>query len=93
MNLNSEYKQHVGEVLAEFIELYLDLEVQIAFDEQVLKSIGLSIEETKEVLDDTYGEFKLTKEHPMLKNILNILEKTRVLDEYSLKGFQQRYWI
>lgn len=93
MNLNSEYKQHVGEVLAEFIELYLDLEVQIAFDEQVLKSIGLSIEETKEVLDDTYGEFKLTKEHPMLKNILNILEKTRVLDEYSLKGFQQRDWI
>ncbi len=92
-NLNNEYKEKIGRVLAEFIELYLDLEVQVKFDKKILKSIGLTDQEIQEAINDTYGGFELTKEHPMLNNILNILEKANVLDRYTSKEFKQRNWI
>ena len=92
-NLNEEFKQNIGEVLAEFIELYLDLEVQVEFDRKILKSINFTDQEIKEAISDTYGGFKLNKEHPMLKNILTILDKTSVLDKYTSAGFKQRSWI
>ena len=92
-NLSQDYKYEIGKVLAEFIELYLGLEVQIEFDKQVLKSIGLKYREIEEAIRETYGTFKLTKDHPMLKNLLNILDKSKLLDEYSSNGFKQRNWL
>ncbi|WP_298774565.1 diiron oxygenase [uncultured Shewanella sp.] len=92
-NLSEDYKKNIGKVLAEFIELYLNLKVQIEFDKQVLKSIGLTIEKAEKALEDTYGAFKLTKHHPMLKNILRVLDKTKVLDGYSYLEFKQRGWV
>ncbi|MBK2296725.1 diiron oxygenase [Francisella philomiragia] len=92
-NLNEEFKQNIGEVLAEFIELYLDLDVQVEFDRKILKSINLTDQEIEEAIKDTYASFKLNKEHPMLKNILTILHKTEVIDDYTSVGFKQRNWI
>ncbi|BAZ71134.1 hypothetical protein NIES4106_59310 (plasmid) [Fischerella sp. NIES-4106] len=92
INLNEEYKEHIGEILVDFIEEYLGLTIQIKFDKQVLSKIGFSDEEASKIVEDTYGGFKLTKHHPMLKNIIILLDKTGVFDQFTLPKFEEKEW-
>lgn len=93
INLNEEYKEHIGEIIVDFIEEYLGLKVQISFDKQVLSKIGFSQQEASKIVEDTYGGFKLTKDHPMLKNIITLLDKTSVFDTFTLPKFQDKEWV
>ena len=92
-NLSEEYKEAIGKILPDFIELYLDIKVQIKFDKQVLIKLGFSDIQSQQILDETYGGFKLNKQHPMLKNILMLLDKTEILDNFTLPQFKAKDWV
>ncbi len=92
-NLEPERKRAIGGVLADFIELYLAAEVTIAYDKQILEQLGFSPEKVQQIVDDTHEGFPITRNHPMLKNIMAQLERAKVLDEYVLQGFREKDWI
>lgn len=92
-SLDLEYKQAIAKVLPKFLEQYLGVEVQIQFDYQVLTSIGFSNESANEILNDTYAGFKLTKQHPMLNNVLTQLTRSGVIDALTTPYFEEKNWL
>lgn len=92
-NLDNDFKNAIGHVLADFIELYLDLDVQKKYDRSILTELNFTDKDSSQILEDIYGGFKLTHSHPMIKNIIVMLEKTNVLDDYTLYGFKYKGWV
>ena len=92
-NLDLACKQALAEILPNFLERYLGLEVRMEFDVQTLMAMGLSACAANEVLNDTYKGFKLSKQHPMLKKILFLLETTGVTDDIVLPHLKEKNWI
>ena len=92
LKITDEYKYHIASVLVDFLCLYLDRKIQIGFDRTVLTSLGLHPDEADEILNDTYASFQLTRHHPMLKNILCVLSKAGVMDEFVCPYFKHRGW-
>ena len=76
--ITDDQRYHIGSIIPEFLTLYLSNKVQMAFDKNVLLHLGLTPMVVDEALDDVYGDFKLTRHHPKLKNILIILQKAGV---------------
>ena len=93
LNIDEEAKKNIAAVLVEFLDLYLDVKVQKEFDKQVLLHLNFSETEVDSILNDTYAGFSLSSSHPMLGNILNLLEKSAVLDEFTLPYFKTRAWV
>lgn len=92
-NLSDVAKEDIGAVLGAFIERYLRSDVQIEFDKKILTGIGLSSDEVSTVLTEVYGAFRLTKTHPMLKNILFLLDRSGVNERAALASLAQRGWM
>jgi len=92
-NLDKDHKEKIGEVLAEFIELYLGIDIEIEFSSRVLKELGLTDSEISQIMHDTYSGFKVTINHPLLKNIMKQLTRCGVLDNFTLSEFKKRNWI
>jgi hypothetical protein len=90
--IDNDCKHSITKILPEFLENYLGLDVQVEFDKQVLVHLGISSDSADEVLSDTYANFKLTSDHPMLKNILMQLEKAGVMDDIMLPIFKEKGW-
>lgn len=86
-------KKIIALVLPGFLEKYLSFSTEIDFNKNVLAEMGFSEEDVKMILDETYMGFQLTKQHPKLKNILAILDKAGIFDEFTMPYFQQRNWI
>ena len=91
--ISDDCKQHISTVLPEFITLYLGRVIQSEFEKCVLIEMGFSSNEADEILDDTYGHFKITRHHPMLKNMLNVLTKAGVVDEFVSPHLKENNWL
>ncbi len=91
--LDLEYKQAIAKILPNFLERYLRLGVRMEFDLKILIAIGLSANTAKEVLDDTYKNFKPSKQHPMLKQILFLLESSGMVDSIVSPYLKEKNWI
>lgn len=91
--LEKDYKQHIGIVLPDFIELYLGVSNQIEFGKTILNYLKLGDAEISQIIDETYGGFKVTQQHPLLKNILRQLNKAGVIDEYTTPAFSKKQWL
>ena len=91
--LPEDYKRSIGRILPEFLTLYLSSAVQIEFDTRVLIQLGLTSCQVDEIINDTYGNFQVTQHHPMLKNIISILNKAGVLDEAVSFEFRKKNWL
>ncbi len=91
--LTDDYKKAISEVLVEFIIQYLDITVQREFDKQILLNLDFTINEVDTMLKDVYNGFKLTNAHPMLNNILNLLERCEMLDKFTLPKLKAIDWI
>lgn len=86
-------KRNIGLVLVEFLDTYLGVSVQKEFDKQILLELNFSDLDADLILNDVYAGFSLTRNHPMLMNILNLLEKSGMRDEYISPSFKTRGWI
>jgi hypothetical protein len=92
-NITVDFKRNIGAVLTDFLDLYLGVETQKEFDKMTLMHLNFSEQESDLILNDTYGGFELTSKHPMLSNIITILTKAKIMDEYTLPQFKKRNWV
>lgn len=92
-NLDEACKKSVSRVLIGFVERYLGLGVKMEFDLKVLRAMGFSDEESREIFDDTYQGYVLSKNHPMLKNILYLFEKSGLSDEILNPYLREKDWV
>ena len=51
--------------------------------------MGVSECNVETILYDTYNGFKITCNHPMMRNILDLLDKAGVSDEYATPIFDK----
>lgn len=93
LNISNDCKQNIASVLVDFIALYLSTSMQMAFDELILSNMGFSAPEANDIVRDTLAHIQLSPYHPMLKNILIILTKAGVMDEYTTPYFEQKRWL
>jgi P-aminobenzoate N-oxygenase AurF len=77
--LTPEFQIEIGLKLPIFITEYLSNESQKEFDIKLLESLSIKQETIIQVINDTYGEQKITAHHPMLRNIMKLLDKSKVL--------------
>jgi len=91
--MSEEEKDTIGQILPEFMRLYLKSDIQQAFDQDVLQALELSDSDVAQIMSDTYISFcstKLDAENPVIKNLMTMLNRCRVLEhEKTNKAFQQ----
>lgn len=91
-NLDEESKREILPHLPNFIINYLDTTIQKRFDRKVLESLHLPQEEINLILEDIYEGYVLSETHPMVKNLLFLLNKSGILTtENSQELFKK--WI
>ncbi len=91
--ITEEYRLNIAVVLPDFIINYLSQTVQLKFEQSVLLSMGFKLKEAQGILDDTYGLFEISSAHPKLNNILRVLEKANVIDEFVKPIFKKEGWL
>lgn len=91
-NISDDCKQQIAIILPEFLTLYLDIQIQNNFDKQIMLALNFTEATANKILHDTYSHFKVTHDHPMLKNILTILDKAGVIDEFTTPYFETINW-
>lgn len=79
--LDEERRAVVGRVLPGFLSRYLSVDIQQRFDFEVLSSFGFDPGAAAQIVEDCHGGFELGAEHPMLSNILRLLESSGVLGD------------
>ena len=93
-HLSEEYKLNIGEQLADFIESYLGVDIEIDFNKKILASLNFSDEEIARIISETYVSFKISSQHHLLKNIITQLNKTELLQDINvINNFKKKNWI
>lgn len=88
-NLTDDYKENIGKYLAEFIHLYLNINGEKAYNFHLLSSILHSEEKAAKRIDSLYKNFCISPELPLVKNVLMVLQKSKILESnYVKSGFQ-----
>lgn len=92
-NLATEYREALRNIIVKFIELYLGINVQKNFDQQILRHLGISEQNITTVINDIYDGMNLNGQHPMLKNIIFLLTRAKVMDAALRVQFETKGWV
>lgn len=84
-NLPNDYREIIGCNLAEFVKLYLNVESEKQFNKQLLIYYLKDNETANKLIDKMYHGFDITADIPIVKNVLNVLKKTGIMDFTSVK--------
>lgn len=88
-----DYRQNIGQQIADFIKLYLNVGSEIVFNQGLLREILGDELESKKIIDEMYKGFEISPEIPIVKNVLKVLNDTKILEDNSVKkGFEQIGW-
>lgn len=79
--LEAERRAIVGRALPDFLRGYLGVGIQQRFDAAVLRSVGFAEQEAAQIVEDTHDGFELGPRHPMLANILRLLNAAGILED------------
>ena len=77
--LEPERRAIVGRALPEFLRGYLGVGIQQHFDAAVLRSVGFAEHEAAQIVEDCHDGYELGPCHPMLVNILRLLNAAGIL--------------
>ncbi len=91
--ISDEYKENIANILPSFLELYLGVQVQMEFERKILIQLGFSENEATSMLEETYKEFRLTKDSPLLKNILMQLDRAGLIDKFTSPMLKEKNWL
>jgi hypothetical protein len=92
-SLSYEYKENIGRHLANFTKLYLNVESEKSFNFDILVSLFKDQGKAETIINDLYKGFDITPEIPIVKNVLNVLQKTGMLDDTNIRlGFKNIGW-
>ena len=84
-SLSEEYTKNIGVHLADFVKLYLNISSEKAYNLLILKSILKNDEKAELIINKMYSGFAITTDIPMVKNVLNVLKKSGIMDNKLVK--------
>lgn len=84
-NLPQDYQECIGEHLASFVKLYLHINSDKQFNLELLNSLFGNEEKAAKLVNQLYHGFEITPELPIVKNVIQVLQKTGILDHVSVK--------
>lgn len=91
--LPDDYKENIGQQLASFIKLYLNVNSEKAFNLELLKYLLQDEKKATSVINALYQGFDITPEIPIVKNVINVLRKSKLLDDrYVKESFRNIGW-
>ena len=91
--LPEEMKQTIGQHLAEFVTLYLNVESDKKFYIQLANNFLNNIDEATTIVENLYKGFAITPEIPIVKNVMRVLRNTNILAHPSvIQSFEQINW-
>lgn len=79
--LNPERRAILGRALPAFLSRYLGVGIEQQFDLAVLRSFDFSEEAAAEIVEDCHDGYALGPGHPMLGNILRLLQAAGVMSD------------
>jgi hypothetical protein len=88
-NLPNEYQENIGIHLVDFIKLYLNINSEKSYNIALLASILKDRKKAENIIDNLYMDFVISTEIPTVKNVLNVLKKTGILDSLHVKHYFQ----
>lgn len=87
-NLPDDYQMQIGLNLVDFIKLYLNLVSDKTYNREILKLFLTDEKEINQILENIYGGFLISKDLPMVRNVLGILKKANIMDnKYVIDNF------
>jgi len=91
--LSEDYKTTIGFKLARFVELYLNIESDKAFNLSVIQSLLSDENNAQLIINEIYKDFAVTPEIPIVKNVINVLKKTGIMSNLAVQsGFKSIGW-
>lgn len=88
-NIPQDYQECIGKQLATFVKLYLHINSDKQFNLALLNSFFDDENKAIQLVNQLYNGFDITKELPIVKNVIEVLKKTGVLDHSAVKeGFK-----
>ena len=92
-NIPEDYRKNIGQYFATFIKSYLNINSEKNFSLELLTSIFHDQEKSEKIITELYQGFDITPEIPIVKNVLNVLRKTGLLeDKYINESFKKIEW-
>jgi hypothetical protein len=85
-NLSAEYRDEIGRYLGDFIHLYLNVNSEKEFNRVLLQSIINDKNKTDILIDKLYGNFSIVADIPIVKNVLDVLNKAHILENPNVKN-------
>ena len=87
------YKDAIGKHLASFVKLYLNINSDKSFNLDLLISIINDKDRSRIIIDELYKGFDITPDIPIVKNVLNVLNKAGIMENENVKlSFQNLGW-
>lgn len=83
--IDEDSKQAMIEIIPPFLSLYLGNNLQKEFDKNILVSLHFTAAQIEQIINDTHQGFKVTKDHPMIKNILIHFDRAGLLLDENLQ--------
>lgn len=88
-----DYQENIGNLLANFIKYYLDISSERKFNFTLINAILADEKKSEIVIEETYRGFRTSPDMPIVKNVLNILKNTEILqNKYVKSSFQNIGW-
>lgn len=84
-SLPDDYQQHIGQHLADFVKLYLNISSEREFNLQLLEYYLQDKSVASSLIDQAYHGFDITIEIPIVKNVLNVLKNSGIIDSIYVK--------
>ena len=92
-NLREEHKKSIGQNFALFIKSYLNITSEKEFNTQLLNNLFHDPNKSKAIISELYNGFDITPEISIVKNVMNVLKKTGILQHKSVnESFRNIGW-
>ena len=80
-----DFRLAIGTVLGEFIKLYLNINSEKIFNKNLLSDLMQDKERAARIVENIYKGFEINPEIPIVKNVLSVLQKSRLIDHPCVK--------
>lgn len=84
-HLPDDYRETIGTHLAEFVKLYLNVESEKQFNQQLLTYYLKDTKIANQLINKMYHGFDITADIPIVKNVLNVLKSSGIMDCAAVK--------
>lgn len=92
-NLSNDYRDNIGKFLPDFIKLYLNITSEKKFNLDLLSYIFNDQNKAEAIIGELYIGFDINPEIPIVKNVLNVIRKSGLLENlYVKESFSNLGW-